>query len=90
MRQATEVFLREAQGPTDSLCLVLLDTELGASTRLSRLDEQTAESLATWVRATFGEASSARRDTAETTIRNVVDHWLHEGWLSVDIAAGLR
>jgi hypothetical protein len=90
VRQATEAVLNQAQGPTDSLCLVLLGTELGASTRLSRLDEQTAESLRRWVRAKFGEASTARRDTAEATIKNIVDHWLREGWLAVDIAADIR
>jgi hypothetical protein len=90
VRQATEAFLHEAQGPTDSLCLVLLGTELGASIRLSRLGEDTARSLATWARAAFGEASSARRDSAETTIKDLVDHWLRQGWLTADIAVHLR
>jgi hypothetical protein len=90
VRQATEAFLRDAEGPADSLCLVLLGTELGASTRLTSLGQDTARLLATWVPATFKDAASARRASAERTIRDLVDHWLGEGWLETDIAAHLR
>ena len=89
VRQATEAFLGQAREPTDSLCLVLLGTELGASTRLSSLDHQTGEAIALWVDSRFGKAAT-RRELATATITDLVDHCLREGWLSTDIAATLR
>lgn len=90
VRQATEAFLQQATESVDSLCLVLLGAELGPSTRLSRLDHQAAESVAAGLCEKFGEGASGRRDQAVATVIDLVDHWLREGWLCTDLAAGLR
>lgn len=90
VRQATEAFLEQASEPVDHLCLVLIGTELGASTRLSRLDAQTAETIGAWMASKLGTATQERREQARTTITALVDHWLAQGWVSTDLASALR
>jgi len=90
VRQATAAFLEHVDG-ADNLCLVLLGSMLGASTRLSAADTpETAERLAEWVTETWRTSPSDKRLSAVGTICDAVDHWRREGWLRTDLASKLR
>ena len=90
VRQATTAFLEEVEG-ADTLCLVLLGSMLGASTRLSAVDtEEMATRVGAWAAETWGTSTDDKRRRAAETICDAVDHWRREGWLQTDIASEMR
>ena len=89
VRQATEHFLGQPGVDADSLTLVLLGGQLGASTRLSALDsDETAARVSGWLDDTFDTAGE-RRTTALATVRAAFSEWHRQGWLSRDVATRL-
>ncbi len=90
LRQATEAFLNEAGSSSDGLTMVLWGTEVGAATRLSRIDTpETAGDLARWVEETFGSCPE-RREQAVDVLRRATSYWTAQGWLKLDLTAELR
>jgi hypothetical protein len=91
LRQATEAFLEQAGPEAETVALVLWGQQVGAATRLSRLDsEEAAHELAAWVVRVWGAQAAARREAVARTLVAAVDHWRERGWLVQDLAAGLR
>lgn len=90
VRQATEAFLEQADAP-DPVTLVLWGQEVGANTRLSRLDADGAEHRPdVWLERTFGTQSEQRRALARATLAAAFTHWRESGWLRQDLAERLR
>jgi len=90
VRQATEAYLESAGSSADALTMVLLGTNLGPSTRLSRLDTPaTASELARWVDQTYG-GRREQRDLAVATLCRAFGYWQERGWLTTDPAVGLK
>ncbi len=90
VRQATERFL-SAQPDHDSTALIMLGAHLGPARRLADLKgDDAADELADWFTRTYRGAADDRRETARGTIIAIVDHWLSEKWLPVDLARQLR
>jgi hypothetical protein len=89
-RQAIEAYL-SAHPEADSLAMLFLGQHLGPASRLDSLDRPgTAESLFRWFDATWDTRQDERRRTAADAITGAVDHWRAQGWLTEDLAAGLR
>lgn len=85
VRQATEAFLEATDEQVDSVVLVLLGTLVGASTRVSALDDSgAADRVAEWLERTWGPTSGERRAAAAATLRHTFGHWLEQGWLAGD------
>lgn len=90
VRQATEAFLN-GEVEADSTALIMLGAHLGPARRLEGLKDPTAAiELEEWFIRTYRGAAEDRRETARGTIVAIVDHWLHEKWLPVDLAEKLR
>jgi hypothetical protein len=90
VRQAIEAYL-SASPEADSLAMLFLGQHLGPASRLESLDRpEAADSLVDWFDATWDTRQSERRRTAATAITAAVDAWLAHGWLTEDLAAGLR
>jgi len=89
LRQAVEAYLGQVDGPTDSVALVLLGSELGSSVRLSTLDStETAGRLADWVQRIWGSRAD-QRDRAVATLRGAFDYWRDQGWIGGDLGEDL-
>lgn len=90
VRQATEAFLKEAGSSSDGLTMLLLGTELGAATRLSRVDTpEAAGDLARWAQATFGTRPEHRQHAVDV-LRRATTYWTAQGWLKQDLTADLH
>lgn len=91
VRQAIEAYLSADPDDADSLAMLFLGQHLGPASRLDSLDRsRTAESLLRWFDATWDTRQDERRRAAAAAITGAVDHWIAQGWLSEDLAAGLR
>lgn len=90
VRQAIEAYL-SASPDADSLAMLFLGQHLGPASRLDSLDRpDAAESLLRWFDATWDTRQDERRRAAAAAITAAVDHWRAQGWLTKDLAAGLR
>jgi hypothetical protein len=90
VRQAIEAYL-SASPDADSLAMLFLGQHLGPASRLDAIDQPgTAESLLRWFDATWDTRQNERRHAAAAAITGAVDHWRAQGWLTRDLAAGLR
>lgn len=90
VRQATEAFLEQADA-ADPITLVLWGQEVGANTRLSRLDAPEHDHRPeVWLECTFGAQSEQRRAVARATLAAAFAHWRESGWLGQDLADRLR
>jgi len=90
VRQAIEAYL-SAHPKADNLAMLLLGQRLGPASRLEDLDRPgSTESLLDWFETTWDVRQDERRRAAAAAITGAVDHWRAQGWLTVDLAAGLR
>lgn len=92
VRQATEQFLLQADHPVDSVALVILGSFLGPSARVSSLESaRTRTAVGGWFEGRWGSRSArAGRETARETVVSLAAYWQCQGWMSSDLAEGLR
>jgi hypothetical protein len=89
VRQAVELYLGEAEGPSDSIALVLFGSEFGSSTRLRSLDsDETSQRIAEWVQRTWG-ARTEQRTRAVETLCAAFGYWRSREWVTRDLCCRL-
>ena len=91
---AIVAFLTEHQLSPGSLrvyagALRALQDHLGADTALATLDEaRTAQQLASWFHARYGQTAPATRVRQLATLRSACAFWRQRAWLATDPTAG--